>query len=92
LLLGIAGFCASSEGDETESDRPASNWEERAVRALLSEDRQELNDLAKEFQQAPLEVRRDLPVRIRTGAIEIRLQGEIPIAEGRNRPFPRCCR
>ena len=60
---------------------PAPEWEKRAVKALLSADRNALPALAAEFQKLPAETRRGLPLAIRDDAVEVTFRGEIPLGE-----------
>ena len=59
----------------------ATQWVERAVKALVSDDRNALPVLAKEFQALPAAVRRALPVTVRGDAVEFAFRGGVTVGE-----------
>ncbi len=56
---------------------PTGDWASRAVQALIAAEPGRLQSLAKEFQNLPIEARRELPLVIRENAVEFSFQGKV---------------
>lgn len=81
------GFTQATSGDLTaplmtltfqrvrEKVEPKGEWATRAVQALVAENPAALGNLAREYQNLPIEARRQLPLIVRDRAVEFSFQG-----------------